>query len=128
MVLRILLTAQFIVLSAVIYWLSDIPNLVPPNLGFDLSDKVIHAFAFFIYGISSQLAVLSWMPNASAGLRVTVSASIAVMYAVTDEAHQLIVPGRTGALDDFVADCIGIALSLLLRSFLGKIMLQFHRG
>ncbi|MBI2793417.1 MAG: VanZ family protein [Ignavibacteria bacterium] len=128
MTLRIILTAQFIALSALIYWLSDIPNLVPPYLGFDLSDKVIHALAFFTYGISSQLAVLGWMPNAVTGLRVTVSTSIAVMYAATDEAHQLMVPGRTGALDDFVADCIGIALSLLLRSILGKIILRFHRG
>lgn len=125
--LRAILTIQFIAMSAFIYWLSDIPNLVPPYLGFDFSDKILHAIAFFAYGISSQLAVLSWMPNTEVSLRVVLSASIALMFAASDEMHQLGVPGRTGAIDDLLADVIGIALSLLLRSFIGKIVLRFYK-
>lgn len=121
------MTAQFVVLSALVYWLSDIPNLESPNLGFDFSDKIVHACVFFIYGISAQLVVLTWMPNKTALFRVMVAAFISVVFAASDELHQLMVPGRTGALDDFIADTIGIALSLLFASVLWKIVIQLHR-
>ena len=32
---------------------------------------------------------------------------IVVLYGVSDEVHQMFVPGRTAALDDVVADTIG---------------------
>lgn len=122
------MTAQFVVLSAIVYWLSGIPNLVSPYLGFDFSDKIVHACVFFIYGISAQLVVLSWMPDKTVLFRVIVAASLSVLFAASDEAHQLMVPGRTGALDDFIADTIGIALSLLFASVLWKIVIRFHQG
>jgi VanZ family protein len=36
-----------------------------------------------------------------------------VMYAVTDEIHQMFVPGRTADAADLVADTIGVALGTM---------------
>ena len=42
------------------------------------------------------------------------SAVIAVVYAMTDEAHQLLVAGRAGQLKDVVIDSAGVIAGLAL--------------
>ncbi|MDD6057125.1 MAG: VanZ family protein [Clostridiales bacterium] len=46
----------------------------------------------------------------------------AAAYAVTDEIHQLFVPGRTGKLSDVCIDTVGAAVGLLGVYLLGKIV------
>lgn len=41
-----------------------------------------------------------------------------VLYAVFDEAHQLLIPGRTGSLIDVSYDTLGVILGIALFVFL----------
>lgn len=118
--LRLIFTAQLFMLSIVIFWLSSIPNILLPNLGFDFFDKIIHAIVFFIYGVSAQLAVMSLLQNRRAFVKISIALSISIAFAASDELHQLSVPGRMGAIDDFLADLVGIAISLSTMSVLEK--------
>ncbi len=39
---------------------------------------------------------------------------VSLLYAITDEVHQLFVPGRSGELRDVLIDCIGAMIGILL--------------
>jgi len=84
-----------------------------PNIGFDLQDKLFHAsayalFSFLIYRALSRPRPLTRRLHIG-------SALLGIAYAVTDELHQLLVPGRQAELSDLAADIIGIvAVQLLL--------------
>ena len=60
-------------------------------------------------------------------LRFLVSWSVAAVYAVTDELHQLFVPGRAGTLFDVGVDCLGALTGLLLLALILKISQRFRK-
>ena len=84
-----------------------------PPMPAAVSDKPLHALAY------SGLAVLVF--RAVAGrlqARVTRPAAAAVLaitigYALTDELHQMFVPGRSAESGDLLADAIGASLGLI---------------
>lgn len=45
--------------------------------------------------------------------KITVSILLGVWYAIMDEIHQLMVPGRSGALKDVYIDSLGIATGVI---------------
>ena len=93
-------------LMAVIFWLSDQPDL---NSGLGTIDlvgrKVVHVA---IYGL---LFVLWW--RALGWRSAALAAVIAVGYAITDEWHQSHVDGRNGSAVDVLLDTAGVALAWL---------------
>ena len=71
-------------------------------------DKVLHALVYSVLGGLCCLAARqTW--SLSLGRRgvVIVGALCALLYGVTDEFHQLFVPGRSADVYDVVADGIG---------------------
>jgi hypothetical protein len=52
--------------------------------------------------------------------RLFIAGGIALVVGIADEVHQLSVPGRNGSAVDVVLDTVGIALALLLCSWLFK--------
>lgn len=87
-----------------------IPALVPTGL----ANHYGHAIA---YAVLSVLLVRAWSGvrwqdfGASAAFLGWI---VAVAYGVTDEWHQSFVPGRTAAVDDWLADVVGATLGVLL--------------
>jgi VanZ family protein len=45
---------------------------------------------------------------------VILSATLSLLYAFSDETHQLFVPGREGKLSDVGIDAIGIAIGVIV--------------
>lgn len=81
------------------FWLSSRSDL--PG-GFDLPgwlplDKVAH------FGLFGVLAALLYLAGSSALLAV----AIAALYGVSDEVHQMFVPGRSPDVRDWLADLAG---------------------
>jgi VanZ family protein len=88
-----------------IFLASSVPNLDTVATG--VSDKSLHFVAYGALGVLllRALAGARWAgvtPAAAAGAWV-----LAVLWGVTDELHQAFVPGRTAALDDWLADAGG---------------------
>lgn len=75
--------------------------------------KTAHACEYGILAVFVALAVVASIDK-SLWKRMLVSWGITTAYAITDEIHQLFVPGRSGQLTDVVIDSIGAFVFLLL--------------
>lgn len=100
-----------------------INNKVEDNLFF--VRKTAHIFEYFILGIL-MLNVLRYYCNLNFKL-VNLSVILCILYACTDEIHQLFVPGRTGKITDVLIDSIGIILGSFFFYFVLKIRLKKNR-
>jgi VanZ family protein len=78
-----------------------------------VSDKTGHSAAYLGLAVLSLRAVAGGLPR-RVGLRAALLAlAIAAGYGVTDEFHQLFVPGRSGDLMDWYADVSGAAIGIV---------------
>jgi len=96
-----------------IYWLSSRSHVEPGGLPLPPhSDKLVHLLLFGI------LSLLFYFPLKGNGLRPVMCGLIAIMlaaaYGITDELHQLHVPGRKADLADWLADLAGASLVMFL--------------
>ena len=88
-----------------------------------VSDKLMHVLAYMLLGTF----VLRALHGGVHGLRLwpTVLAFlVTVIYGISDELHQLYVPGRVGSVSDGFADALGAGLAILLMGFLGALCAQ----
>lgn len=84
---------------AMVFLLSNQPDIAEP---FEIpdwlpADKLVHA------GLYAVLAALLYL----AGLGPVAAVFVTALYGVTDEIHQMFVPGRSPELLDLVADILG---------------------
>jgi VanZ family protein len=104
-----------------IFLASSIPGEEIPKIGFEFSDKIIHAivymilFILFFYSLKYQSKSVKLRNNAMlfAGL-------FSALYGVSDEIHQKFVPMRSCELNDWFADVVGIIIGLLIVKFFLK--------
>ena len=96
---------------AVIYYVSAQPQV---GWATPYPDKLLHVSEYLVLSILLARALNN-------GIRKPVSAptrlltwSLCVAYAVSDEIHQIFVPGRSPDVRDAVADACGAALGLLM--------------
>lgn len=82
-----------------------------------LARKSAHFSIYMILGVLSFLAVISYEKLLFA-IRLATSSGICLLYAASDEIHQLFIPGRSGEVRDVMIDfsgaVLGIALSMLV--------------
>ncbi len=102
-----------ILFAILIFTLSHIPNYLLPPTTFNLQDKLLHSFVFFLFGISLLIAFTRFKNKAKVIVLVLLLGSI---YGLLDEVHQLFVPGRVCDITDWLSDTIGVSLSLLFRN------------
>ena len=112
---RFIRTAGLAIFFALaIFILSSLPGAAVPQLGFRFGDKLLHLSEYGIFGFLLYRA----FRGTSRPFLLTVLTG--VIYAASDEFHQLFVPGRYCDFWDFVADAAGVAL-------LGVIAGMFYR-
>ncbi len=97
---------------ALIFAASSIPNL--RNLPGGMSDKSGHSIGYaMLAGVllrafaGGRLRGVTW----KAGLSAIV---LATLYGVSDEFHQLFVPGRSADPYDVLADCVGATIGVAI--------------
>ena len=96
----------------VIFVLSSMPKLKPPDLGLRPMDKAAHALEYAVLGV---LLVRSASFRHELSLRIYIILScIGVLYGISDEIHQAFVPHRVSSVWDVAADTVGIILGLLI--------------
>lgn len=104
-----------------IYWLSARPSLPHPNRGTGVSDDFFdypaHAFTFGVLTWLAWRVAYSyrrvWDAKTLRALPC-VAGVFSALYAVLDEVHQTLVPGRVGSWRDWLADLIGILIVVCL--------------
>lgn len=80
------------------------------------TEKVIRKIAHFtIYAIVGFL-LMSFMNTFSLSEKdnIRISLGFGILYATSDEVHQLFVPGRSGQITDVILDTTGVLLGILL--------------
>jgi VanZ family protein len=89
--------------AALIFALSSIPSLSSGLGTWDLVlRKLAHVAEYVVLGVLLARALEREWPALLVG----------VAYAVTDEVHQLFVPGRAGSPLDVAVDALGVALGI----------------
>lgn len=92
---------------ALIFVLSSFP---PPQAAREVpiyfNVKLIHIIEYGVLNLLVYWAI-SRTSSMTYGWRASYSVAIAVLYGLTDELHQVFVPGRSGQLIDIFANLIG---------------------
>jgi VanZ family protein len=92
--------------AVVIFLLSSIPGRAFPAYKILSYDKVLHALVYSVLGALVFLAVRrTW--NLKTSSLILLATVFAAGYGLTDEFHQLFVPGRSADLHDALADTVG---------------------
>ena len=86
--------------------------------------KLAHVFIFTILAFFIRICLESWFSGKKRLLLY--GFLIGTAYAVSDEIHQLLVPTRSGSIQDILLDCGGVLLGVLIAA--GIIRLIKKRG
>lgn len=127
---RLLRYALVVAWMGLIFWLSSQPDLkvtgvahrlgllpwqLPPlwlNVVETILRKGAHVAAYAILAILVYRALAASWPRAARSRLLWAAFGIAVLYAVSDEWHQALVPGRDGRVFDVLIDAFGAYLGL----------------
>ena len=103
-----------VVASAGVFWFSQQSR--PPLPPGEWSDKTLHVVGYFAYGLSAELAFRRGARSPWYGALLWTA-----FFAVTDELHQSLVPGRSCSILDWVADLVGASLALAFATLTERI-------
>ena len=106
---RVWLWGPVVLQMAVIFMASSIPNLT--RLPGDVPDWFGHGVGYAILGGFALRAFSGGRLRGVTAVAVLAAVGFSVAYGVTDELHQLLVPGRSAALADVAADAAGASLA-----------------
>ena len=101
---RILWWVLFLSYAGLIFWLSDSP--LPPGVPFIELPGADRAYHFFEYGLLGFLGLQAFSPTTKRqfwGVLV-----LCWLYGLSDEIHQILVPGRSADILDWLVDGLGI--------------------
>lgn len=116
-----------IYLPLVFYWiilftLTTLPTESVPSVG--VSDKIEHLLAYFVLSILLYLTLLFQKKSALLkNYAMLFTLLIVFAYGVLDEVHQLMIPGRSCELLDFLADVLGGIIGIIII----KILIHFYK-
>ncbi len=100
--------------ALLIFTVSSIPHLNPPNLHLKFQDKLFH---FLEYAIFAYLLFRAFSHHSNSwfkGNSFWLTLMLGILYAMGDESYQKTVLGRSSEVLDFVADSAGMVLALML--------------
>lgn len=104
--------------AAVIFYASTIETKAGVPSGFNLA-MIYHAGVFFMFTFFLTLTVINHDSNLTRTLSIILL--ISIIYAFTDELHQLFVPGRFASLKDILVDLTGSVFALVPIALLRKL-------
>ena len=100
---HLILWAPVVIYMAAIFYVSSLSN-PPVPVG---TDKPLHWLAYLGLAVVIVRALAGGLPRRIGfGMAVT-ALLITIGYGATDEVHQMFVPGRTGDINDLMADAGG---------------------
>jgi VanZ family protein len=98
---------------ALIFVISSFEVEVPGIRHFPLRDKGIHVVEYGVLGWLCAVASSRTWPAAPAWRTAAFAVFVSLLWGVSDEIHQALVPGRSPELADVVADLFGSAVGAL---------------
>jgi len=105
-----------VLIALEIFLFSNISTPIGENLGFSLA-TLYHFAVFFMFTFFLSLALINKRLD---NKKIWIILLISLAYALSDEFHQLFVPGRFSSLKDVIIDLIGSTLAVLTVKILEK--------
>jgi VanZ family protein len=102
-----------ILYAILIFFMSSLPGFKVPSLPIDFGDKLVHFLEYGLFGIFLYRA-FRYSQSSFQPLRLTMA--FGMLYAASDEIHQLFVPDRSCDFFDFVTDSIGLIVFAFISS------------
>jgi len=99
-----------IIIAALMFYISSIefgPGSLSPGASIRAILYHIFAYAALAFFLSISIVRGRWKSG------IFLAVLIAILYGVSDEYHQLFVPGRAGTIRDVILDSIGVFLASL---------------
>jgi VanZ family protein len=93
--------------AAVIFYLSAQPDVALPPVLDVLAEQAIHPIEYTVLGILIVRALAGGLPASIPLSTALLGVTLTTAYGLTDEFHQMFVPGRFADWNDVVADAIG---------------------
>ncbi len=84
-----------------------------PGIPAAVSDKSLHVLAYLGLAVLVLRAMAGRLPARITWRAALAALAISIGYGITDELHQLFVPGRFADVADVFADAIGASLGLI---------------
>lgn len=108
---------------AIAIWVSDVFDAIGVELSAEELHlpirKLAHMSEYALLFITSMWALLGIKK------RYLFAACISVMFAISDEIHQLFVPGRAGSAVDVLIDSVGVGIGMLVYRIFGPIFNKY---
>lgn len=107
--------SALILWMAVIFFFSSMPGANSGSgmtLRFLLERKGAHVLEYLVLSLLAFNSFRLTYPRERRSFLILLSVTLSLLYAFSDETHQLFVPGREGKLSDVGIDLIGIALAI----------------
>lgn len=86
--------------------------------------KSAHFIGYMILGILASCLILQYE---NINKKYLLAFLICVIYAISDEIHQLFVPGRAGQVRDVLIDSAGSLLGIILVMAFEKLLIKFNK-
>jgi len=110
-----------IVYVAVIFYLSSLSDI---SVAAPYPDHILHAGEYFGLAILVARALNGGLQRPISSRSLLLAFLFCVIYAVSDEIHQMFVPNRYADLTDVLSDVVGAALGLLGLLFMQRMVLR----
>lgn len=102
-------------ITAIFFKSEEMINLVEPYVR-----KLAHLSEYAVGGILFMGLFLTY--EWSEKKQMLISIALGIWYAIFDEIHQLLVPGRSGRVIDVVIDSLGICLGVVVTMIIYKLI------
>lgn len=89
--------------------------------------KTAHFSLYAVLGILSFLSVISYR-KLKYRFRILISAGICLLYAASDEFHQLFVAGRSGEIRDICIDFCGSLIAIAVLALLSRLIKRIYKA
>ncbi len=119
-IIKFIFIFQLVLSSSICIYFSSIEYIKLPEMNIDFGDKLLHFLAFAIYGLSLQIAIVPACKSQNRLQKILILISGAI-FAMSDEIHQMFVPGRSADILDWIVDVGGVTVSLLFFNSISKL-------
>jgi len=101
------------VYAGLIFYLSSAPRTLP-DIGIPFLDKILHICEYAVFGLIASRAFRNSSRKMLFENFKIFAILVSIMYGISDEFHQALVPGRQFSVFDMIADGIGGALGVFV--------------
>jgi VanZ family protein len=121
---RLIFILPAVIVTIIIFIISNQSNPPLIDLGFQWDDKLWHLLAYFIYGLTLIFLIFGSFEKINLKQAFIYILIFGAVFSISDEIHQSLIPGRDAEIFDWIADCLGIGFSLSLLTPLNKLILK----